>query len=720
MESTPSLTGAKADHRYALAPDMIERVALSLAAELGMEVRHDALPDDVRGWVAALARDLERVRGRSAVIAGECASPVVHALAHWINSALGNVAKAVEYSEPIEADPVVHADSIAALVSDMQRGLVSTLVIVGGNPAYDAPADLDFAGSMRKVEVVFRLGLYDDETSHHSHWHIPQAHWLESWSDARAFDGTATIQQPLIAPLYGGTSAHELIAAFMGEGEAGAYDLVRGYWQSRSAAGDFEELWQKSLHDGVVADTAAPARRTRLRWDLAARIENIRTLQAAVPDDGVEGEAVVVVFRPDPHVFDGRFANNPWLQELPKPHSKLVWDNAALVAPGLAERLGLRDGDVMEITAGGAYLKAPAWITPGQADGVVTLPLGYGRTHAGRIGDGRGFDAYPLRTTQSPWHRAGARVRNIRDHLELTSTQHHFNMEGRDLVRSSSLAEYLDTSQSAGHEGHEPASLYPEHEYDSYAWGMTIDLNTCIGCNACAIACQAENNIPVVGKDQVARGREMHWIRVDRYYEGDLDNPRMHHQPVPCMHCEKAPCEVVCPVNATVHSDEGLNDMVYNRCVGTRYCSNNCPYKVRRFNFFLYNDDDAEMPKLQRNPDVTVRTRGVMEKCTYCVQRISHARIEAKKEGRRIGDGDVVTACQQVCPVEAIVFGDINDPRARVTQLKGDRRNYALLAELGTEPRTTYLAAVRNPNPEIAMLEASGGVAAPEDAGKEG
>ncbi len=420
-----------------------------------------------------------------------------------------------------------------------------------------------------------------------------------------------------------------------------------------------------------------------------------------------------VNFRRDPTIYDGRFANNGWLQELPKPVTKLTWDNAALIAPATAERLEVENGDIIEVTHEGRRLRVPVWITPGQAQDALTVSLGYGRTRAGRVGNATGFNGYVLRGSNSPWFGA-AEVSVTGDDYPLVSTQDHWSLEGRNIVRSAALGEYTANPGFAREMEHlkldKPISLYPPHDYSQgHQWGMAIDINTCTGCSACVIACQAENNIPVVGKDQVSRNREMHWLRVDRYYTGPIDNPDTFLQPLPCMQCENAPCEVVCPVAATVHNDEGLNDMVYNRCVGTRYCSNNCPYKVRRFNFLLYQDWNTESIKMQRNPDVTVRSRGIMEKCTYCVQRINDARIQSKREDREIRDGEVLTACQSVCPTESIVFGNINDPNSRVSQLKAGPRNYAMLEELNTRPRTTYLAAVRNPHPSLPTNTSVGG-----------
>jgi molybdopterin-containing oxidoreductase family iron-sulfur binding subunit len=574
----------------------------------------------------------------------------------------------------------------------MGQGKVDLLVILGGNPVFTAPADLRFADALAKVGLRVHSGLYDDETSVQCHWHVPEAHYLESWSDARAFDGTTSLVQPLIAPLYGGHTAHEVIAVLSDRPDRSSYDIVREYWQQERPGGDFEMFWRRALHDGLMSATAVPARRVALRaeWD--------------APSTPTADADLEVVFRPDPHIFDGRFANNGWLQELPKPITKLTWENAALISPAVAEELGLANGDVVKLEYHDHSLRAPVWVVPGQAPGSVTVHLGYGRRRGGSLADGVGFDAYRLRTADALHFASGLRLRPTGERRTLACTQDHHSMEGRPLVRTAALEEYLSHPDFAHEMEEQPArdlTLYPEHSYPGYAWGMVIDLGACIGCNACTAACQSENNIPVVGKDQVARGREMHWIRVDRYFGGDLDAPEMFHQPVPCMHCENAPCEVVCPVNATVHSSEGLNDMVYNRCVGTRYCSNNCPYKVRRFNFYLYSDWSTETFKMARNPDVSVRSRGVMEKCTYCVQRIEYSRAKAIDESRTVRDGEIVTACQQVCPTEAIVFGDQNDPESRVAKLKADARNYALLGGLNTRPRTTYLAQVRNPNPEL-------------------
>ncbi|HVN83326.1 MAG TPA: TAT-variant-translocated molybdopterin oxidoreductase [Candidatus Binatia bacterium] len=699
VEPTPSTTGAKADHRLPLRAGEIDDFARAIAAGLGVSVQPPASLGRHAQWLAAVVRDLQAHRGTSLVLAGAHLSPTAHALVHAINHALGNVGKTLVYTEPVEAEPIDQAESLRTLVTDMAAGAVNLLVILGANPAYNAAADVPFAESLAKVGMRVHVGLYDDETAQLCHWHIPEAHALESWSDIRAFDGTATIVQPLIAPLYEGSkSFHEILAAFSDRPDRSGYDLVRDHWKSVHGDADFERVWRKALHDGVIPNTAAAPKSVTLNTDWLSAVAKL-----PAPDARLE-----IVFRPDPTIGDGRFANNGWLQELAKPITKLVWDNAALICPATAERLGLANEDVIELRYNGRAVRAPIWITPGQAADSVTVHLGYGRSRSGNLGTGIGFNGYSIRTAASPWLGAGAEIGKTGERYALASTQHHHSMEGRHLVRSASLAEYRRHPEFARELEEAPPpdmSMYPPHHYDGYAWGMAIDLNACIGCNACVIACQSENNIPVVGKDQVARGREMHWIRVDRYFEGDLDNPRTHHQPVPCMHCEDAPCEVVCPVNATVHSAEGLNEMVYNRCVGTKYCSNNCPYKVRRFNFYLYTNQQVESLKLLANPDVTVRTRGVMEKCSYCVQRIDYARIRAKREDRTVRDGEIVTACQQVCPAEAIVFGDINNADSRVAQLKAEPRNYGLLSSLGTRPRTSYLASVRNPNPDLSESE---------------
>ncbi|MBI4565814.1 MAG: TAT-variant-translocated molybdopterin oxidoreductase [Planctomycetes bacterium] len=682
IESTPSITGAMADHRRAAPPSLLH----SLARKLSRAILEDADPED--DWLAAVARDLKRHRGTSVVLVGETQPPWVHALAHVVNDALGNIGQTVDFCEPVEAGPADPAGSLAELVEDLKAGRVEALFILGGNPIYTAPADLELSKRFERAAFRVHASLYEDETSRLCHWHVPQVHFLETWGDARAYDGTVALQQPLIAPLYGGKSPHEFLSVLLGTPNRNAHDTVKEYWQERLGG---EKAWLKALHDGVVAGSALPSVPVSIRRDIDE--------EWAVPPGGLE-----IAFRPDPTIWDGSYANNAWLQELPKPLTKLTWENAAMVAPATAARLGLKQEDVVEVIRGERRVRAPLWILPGQAENCVTLHLGYGRSRAGRVGNGLGFNAYALRTMDGLWTRGEATIEKAGGRHRLASTQTHHAMEGRHLVREAAVETYQSDPKVFRRMEHveTPApSLYPEHPEAENAWGMTIDLSLCTGCNACVTACQAENNIPTAGRSQVLLGREMHWIRIDRYYEGDPSAPRVLHQPVPCMHCEQAPCEPVCPVGATTHSDEGLNEMTYNRCVGTRYCSNNCPYKVRRFNFFQYADSRSPALKLMRNPDVSVRERGVMEKCTYCVQRISEARIHAGKEGRPIRDGEIRTACQQVCPVKAITFGNIADPRTAISRRRAEPRHYALLGELNTRPRTTYLGKVWNSNPEI-------------------
>jgi MoCo/4Fe-4S cofactor protein with predicted Tat translocation signal len=730
VESMPTPTGSRADHRLPAKPSEVEAIARAIAgavraagrggpgesggagraAEASQPAAAQAVKPAVAKWIAAVSKDLLAHRGRSLVIAGDHQPAAVHALAHAMNDALGNAGNTVVYTDPVEAEPVNQLESLRSLVADMNAGKVDVLVIVGGNPVYTAPADLEFTAAMSKVQMRVHLSLYEDETSELCHWQIPEAHFLESWSDARGHDGTASIVQPLIAPLYGGRSAHEVIAAMTDRPERSAYEIVRDRW-SASTPGpkdQFELQWRRWLHDGVVPNTAFAPKPVRVASP---------ALDRGQAGSGSETPGLEIAFRTDPCVLDGRFANNGWLQELPKPITKLTWDNVVIVSPATADRLeassdpaftGGEHGQILtslvELRYQGRTVRGPLFPVVGHPDDCVTVHLGYGRTHAGRVGNGAGFNANAIRTSGAPFHGRGVEIATTGTTYSVACTQYHHLMEGRGLVRAVTGDEYAHNPKSA-HEGDETpprtVTLYPEHKYEGYKWGMAIDVNACIGCNACVIGCQAENNIPVVGKAEVLRGREMHWLRVDTYYRGEPGHPETYFQPVPCMHCENAPCEPVCPVGATVHSHEGLNDMVYNRCVGTRYCSNNCPYKVRRFNFFLYQDWNTPSLKLGRNPDVSVRSRGVMEKCTYCVQRINAARITSEKEEREIRDGEIQTACQQACPADAIVFGNLNDAGSRVAKLQAEARNYSLLGELNTRPRTTYLAAVRNTNPEL-------------------
>ncbi len=706
IESTPSSTGMKADHRIPMRAAEIEAAARALAGNGTAE--GSATSGAAQASIAAIAKDLQEHKGSSVVIAGDHQSAAVHALAHSLNESLGNVGKTVFYTEPVDANPVNRTESLKALVQDMQGGKVDMLLILGGNPAYDAPADLNFASVLESNAVALKLylGSHRNETAELCQWHIPEAHYLETWSDARAYDGTVSIIQPLIEPLYGGRTAHEVMSVIAGQSGVTGRDIVQQYWQKQHTGGDFDAFWRKSLHDGWVEGTAYQAKGGGGR--------KVTVPSASQPAQSAQNGNFEINFRRDPSIYDGRFANNGWLQELPKPLTKLTWDNPIMIGPAMAERLKLNFKDVAELEFNGKKVKGAIWIQAGHPDHSITVFLGYGRTRAGRIGTGTGFDFYPMRTSQSPWFANGAQLRGTGDIYQLASTQGFQTMETHDgnvrpLVRERSLEEYKKEPNFAQEE--EPKkdlTLYPGFDYskETYSWGMAIDLNACVGCNNCIVACQSENNIAVVGKEQTLKGRHMHWLRVDAYYSGPPDNPKGFFQPVPCMQCENAPCELVCPVQATVHSSEGLNDMVYNRCVGTRYCSNNCPYKVRRFNFLLYQDWETPQFKLMRNPDVTIRSRGVMEKCTYCVQRISERRIDAEREDTTIKEADLQTACQQSCPANAIVFGNLNDPNSQVNKWKSQPRNYSLLADLNTRPRTTYLAEVRNPNPEFEETKA--------------
>ena len=722
IESTPSATGMKADHRLPVRASDLEKAARDVAAS----ARVSGGVSEREGWNVA-GEDLLRHKGSSIVIVGDHQPPAVHALAHAMNAELGNVGKTVFYSEPVDANPVNRGESLKALVDDMRSGKVDLLLILGGNPAYDTPADYGFASALKSnaVNLKVYLGTHRNETAELCQWHVPEAHYLESWSDARAYDGTVSIVQPLIEPLYGGKSAHELITILAGQPGVTGHDLVQQCWQKQHAGADFESFWRKSLHDGWIANTAFAPKAATLK---TAAAETRQAASLPGSGDAIEaetrqaaslpgsGDAIELNFRRDPSIHDGRFANNGWLQELPKPLTKLTWDNCVMIGPAMAERLKLNFKDVAELEFNGKKVKGPVWIQAGHPDNSITVFIGYGRMKAGRVGTGAGFDVYPLRTSQTMWNGSGVKLTPTGETYNLASTQGYQTMETpdgseRSLVQETTLEKYKKEPMFAK-EGEPPKDLtlyHPElYDYakEQYAWGMAIDLNKCVGCNNCIVACQSENNIPVVGQYQTLKGRHMHWIRVDAYYNGPRENPKGFFQPVPCMQCENAPCELVCPVQATLHSSEGLNDMVYNRCVGTRYCSNNCPYKVRRFNFLLFQDWETPQLKLMRNPDVSIRSRGVMEKCTYCVQRINESKIDAEtasvREGKDIRVGDELkTACQQSCPADAIVFGNLNDPNSRVSKLKAEARNYSLLGELNTRPRTTYLAEVRNPNPDL-------------------
>jgi MoCo/4Fe-4S cofactor protein with predicted Tat translocation signal len=733
VEPTPSVTGATADHRLPLRASEVELFARGLAArvfDITVNPGHSAIsaaapPSGSEKWLDAVAKDLLEHRGKCLVVAGEQQPASLHALVHEINWALGNVGATLYYTEPVEANPVNHLESLRELCAEMDGGKVDTLVILGVNPVYTAPHDFDFVTKLKRIRHSVHVSSHFDETSAYCEWHVPESHYLETWSDARAFDGTLSVIQPLIAPLYRTRSARDVLGAFGDKPGISDYDALRERLKTANPTPDFEKYWRQTLNDGVAAGSAFPPINVALRFSPAG-------LPAAKTTSGGELE---FIFRPDPCVYDGRFANNGWLQELPKPVTKLTWDNAALLGPMTAKNMGLghdvaaRSGEhgkiysnVVDIALSGSKVTAATWIVPGQAEGVVVLPLGYGRKVAGYTGKDKGFNAYMVRSSVALWNAAApaSTITKTGATYPLACTQYHFNMEGRQILATGTLEEFRKNPNFANEHDELPPkelSLYKgeaEYPYNRDKWGMSIDLNSCNGCNACVVACQSENNIPVVGKDQVMRGREMHWIRIDRYYakaksptndpstyDESLENPDTFFQPVPCQQCENAPCEQVCPVGATVHSAEGLNEMVYNRCVGTRYCSNNCPYKVRRFNFLRFQDWETPQFKLMRNPEVTVRSRGVMEKCTYCVQRIYAGRIEAEKQDRAIRDGEIITACEAACPTQAIVFGNMNDAGSRVAKLKAQQRNYTILGELNARPRTTYLAAVRNPNPEL-------------------
>jgi MoCo/4Fe-4S cofactor protein with predicted Tat translocation signal len=730
VEPCPTPTGTMADHRLRVRGSEVVAVAQAVVSELAKLpdmaalAALAALPRDqpqVRvdtRWAAAAARDLHRARGRSLVIAGRRQPTAVHALVNAVNVALGNAGGTVSYRAPVRHDSLAGAAALQTLVTEIAAGAVDTLVITASNPVYGAPADFKLDRLLGRVGESIYLGLYQDETEAAATTFVPKAHCLESWGDARAVDGTVSLVQPLIAPLWSGITEADLLAAFLGEGDRGTHQLLRQYWQRRAVTegwttpAGFDGAWEAWLAKGVVERTAIPP-------EAEVSVDGEALAAALIPllGRGPRGGGLEVAFAVDPKVHDGRFANNAWLQELPHPITKITWDNAVLVSQTTAQGVGLRTGDVVRVEIGDRSVTGPVYVQPGHADDAVTLSLGYGRQGAETAAK-VGFDAGRLRTSDAPWFVRGAALTRTGRRYRFGITQDHWSMEDPDRpadvtrrpdpVMVATLAD-LEKKDAPIHEELEvrrrtpPAIQKPvDYSRQPYKWGMAIDLSKCSGCNACVVACQSENNIPVVGRDNVRIGREMLWIRIDRYYEGPIEDPRTVTQPVMCMHCETAPCEYVCPVNATVHSDEGLNEMVYNRCIGTRYCSNNCPYKARRFNFFDYHSAVAPVQKMQANPNVTVRSRGVMEKCTYCVQRIERKRIDSRLAGRSIEDGELQTACQQGCPAGAIVFGSLNDPNAAVTKLHQDERRYDLLNELGTRPRTAYLARVRNPNPELA------------------
>ena len=746
VESGYSLTGANADHRVAVRSGDIGAVAGHLAKMLSSAAANWVGSVDVaKPMLQQMVDDLASHRGECLIVVGPRQPGEVHAIAHLLNEELGNVGRTVSYTARPDAKP--QAASIKALAADIDGGEVDTLVILGGNPAYNAPADLDFASKLGSVGATIHVSSYADETSKRCTWHLPRSHYLESWGDARAYDGTIGITQPLIEPLFGGRSPIELLAIINGDDVGAGYDIVRRSFGGVIGDADFERHWRRVLHDGFVADSAFAEQSPTVRSDEAQTWIIALARLASQERRGLE-----LVFTGDRSVYDGRFANNGWLQELPDPLTKLTWDNAVQISPSAAENIGVKMGDMVNVSLqGGSHVEAAVLVMPGQHAQSATLTLGYGRNGVGRIAEDAGFDFYQLRSSDSMGFVGGATITKSSGSYEFALTQHHHALDtigGKGtqdrlptIFREANLDEYKEHPDFADHRVHvaHRLSLWDESNLDNadYKWAMSIDLTTCTGCSACVVACQAENNIPIVGKDQVKRGREMHWIRVDRYFSGS--NPEtpdsVAMQPVPCMHCENAACEEVCPVAATTHDRDGLNVMVYNRCIGTRYCSNNCPYKVRRFNFFDYQvrepvretglmhvkpsyytrpqSDTHPLQQLQHNPEVTIRSRGVMEKCTYCIQRISAGKIKAKNDWVKakpedrssrvtVPDGSVVPACAQACPAQAIVFGDLADPNSRVAKLHAHERTYEMLEELNPKPRTRYMAKLRNPAPSLA------------------
>lgn len=719
VEPAFTITGGMADHRLRLQAGRMGTFLATLAKELqrlSIKVDNGWLPASVdksidTAWIKELASDLVANQSRSLIVAGRRQPAEVHALVFALNRALGNVGKSVVYRSFNDA-AVPNTQSLVNLTKSLQSGAVETLFILGGNPAYSAPADLAFDRVLTAAKQTIHFGKSTDETGSLTTWHLPQSHYLESWGDTRSVDGTASVIQPLIDPLFDSRNSVEMLALITTSALPKAYDVVRETWQSLIPK-NFETGWRRVLHDGVLSDSSTPTIQVAIDKNLAT------FLQAhPFPTDVATVDSMEMIFTASPSTFDGRFANIGWLQELPDPNTKLTWDNAALLSHTTAEKLGVKNEDLVAVELNGRMISLPVWIMPGQADWTVVTALGYGRTKAGRIGNYIGQNTYILRTNAALYFARGVKITPTNGTYAMACTQDFHGLDVEKLasdavdrrlpsiIREATLEEYRNHPEFAEQELEFPNnSMWPDWKYDTgYQWGMSIDLNVCTGCNACTIACQSENNIPIVGKRQVAKGREMHWLRLDRYYSGNLDAPQMVFEPVGCQHCEMAPCEQVCPVAATTHDAEGLNVMTYNRCVGTRYCSNNCPYKVRRFNFFNYTKDTPEISKMAMNPDVTVRFRGVMEKCTYCLQRINHGKQVAKKENREVRDGEIVVACQQTCPTDAIIFGNINDPDSQVSKMKKQNRDYGLLAELNTRPRTSYLAKLRNPNPDLELM----------------
>ena len=681
-------TGGMADHRLRIKPSeagpllrALGREVAALTGDNDLATVAAAFPDPAFSfepqWIAECAKDLAASRGRSLVVVGDGQPAAVQALALAINKALGSFGRTLRGMTVERPAPA----SITELAAAMEAGRVQNLFILGGNPVYNAPADLRFGDLLGGIPLSVRLGLHEDETSAACKWHVPQAHFLESWGDTRSADGTICAVQPMILPLWDGVSELEILNRLAGNDEPVGPQLVRETFAGIAKGGDLEAAWTEFLRRGFLADTAWPEAPLNFNTGAAAALASSHRMPSG---DGFE-----VAFTPSSTIDDGRYATNGWLQETPDFATKITWDNAVLVSPATAKSLGLADGDMVQISAEDTSSKAAAIVAPGHADGALSISLGYGRTTIAGASSEAGFNAYPLRTTKGMAFASNASLKRTGDRYKFSETQSHQSMEGRDLVREATTARYAEDptfAQTMGMDGHIPPNIplltHPPLTSPEQ-WGMAVGLSTCVGCNACVVACQAENNIPIVGKDQVGRGRIMAWIRMDRYFAGDEEDPEMLAQAIMCQHCENAPCETVCPVNATVHSEDGLNLMAYNRCIGTRYCANNCPWKVRRFNFFDYNQRPldqlyfgplakkgmAESLQMSKNPNVTVRMRGVMEKCTYCIQRIEEAKItRSVKAGASdkslVPFPEVKTACQQACPPESIVFGNINDPRA--------------------------------------------------------
>lgn len=739
VESTFTITGSNADNRLRIKSGEIAHFIYALAAELSNSVSGLSAFSGVSNkfsdheWIPVLAEELLENRGESILTVGREHSPELHATVAAMNAALGNAGQTVDYLEVPYIDGQSNRDAFIGLVDDLNSGDIDTVVMVGTNPAFTAPADLNFDDALSNANQVVHLSDYYDETSKLANWHINRAHFLEAWGDGFSFTGTRSIIQPQIEPLYSGISEIEFLSTILNGQKPKGYDLVQETWKSYFGS-NFESQWKKALHDGLAGEETFATESVRISNRFNRQARNFIT-------DAESADGMELVIRPHSTVFDGRYANNGWLQELPEPMTKITWDNVALMSKKTADELGVEaaglgksEVEMVSITVDGTTIELPAWVQPGHADDSITITVGYGREGIGRVANKTGTDTYPVRTTSNMHFASGISVEKTGEMYEVACTQDHNTMEGRSLLRYATLEEYRENPNFSSYEGAYDAELpgeayaeehgsenllsifdsYDEQEYpdNQPQWGMAIDLNACTGCGVCTIACTAENNIPVVGKREVSRGREMHWIRNDRYFDGDVNDPKAVHQPVPCMHCELAPCEQVCPVAATTHSEDGMNQMTYNRCIGTRYCANNCPYKVRRFNFFNYSKefltsgDDPEIIQMAMNPEVTVRFRGVMEKCTYCVQRVNRAKIERDIEtdgkSQKPLDGAVETACQQACPADAIYFGDLTDPESEVVKTKKNNRNYLLLEELNTRPRTSYLAQIRNPNPKLA------------------